>query len=166
MTTDHPQDTPRLIWLDAIGKKSPTGRLIDEIHVKPPNAQKINLTLTVAKYQKVMSSPPWTRAVGIATGYIAGTGTGIVTVGGVPQVISIFVADTSQLYQGFTHQAHSLLNGHYLIDNLDPKKRYLLLAKDNKGDYQPCAYDNISPADDLTSDELAQLWQQMRRGNA
>lgn len=88
--------------------------------------------------------------------YIAGTQDGIVTVGGQPARRDIIVFNADSL--AVIVRSHSLENGHYLITGLDPNKRYLLLCRDYKGEYEPCAYDLVSPAHDLTFVEQQDLW--------
>lgn len=92
-------------------------------------------------------------------GYIAGTDDGIVTVGGVPASRKIYVFDavTLKLIQTTT----SLANGHYLIRNLNPNRKYLLICRDYKGDYEPYAWDFVTPKADKTPALLDELWQTM-----
>lgn len=94
-------------------------------------------------------------------GYIAGTGDGIVSVGGKAASRKIYVLDTQTL--AVIKTATSLDNGHYLITNLNPTKRYLVMARDMwyKGEYEPVCYDNVVPAADLSLDELVTLWRTM-----
>lgn len=97
------------------------------------------------------------------TGYVAGLGDGIVTVNGVPQSRKLIVYDaiTEQRVQ----TAYSLDNGRYLIPNLDPNKRYLVVCRPLHGvDEQgvvPMAWDNVLPMNDKTPDEILTLWRQM-----
>ncbi len=92
-------------------------------------------------------------------GYIAGTGDGLVSVGNKPASRKIYVLDTQTLTVIKT--ATSLDNGHYLITNLNPTKRYLVMARDYQGEYEPVCYDNVVPAADLSLDELVTLWRTM-----
>ena len=62
---------------------------------------------------------------------------------------------------GVSHRTHSLPNGQYLLRGLNPAKRYLIMARDYQGEYEPYCYDHVAPATDLTLDEQQALWQQM-----
>lgn len=88
--------------------------------------------------------------------YIAGTGDGIVTVAGKPAQRKIWLlnANTMAVEQITT----SLKNGRYLFLGLDPNKKYLVMVRDYKKEYEPFAWDYVSPADDLTIDEQQALW--------
>lgn len=89
-------------------------------------------------------------------GFIAGTDTGIVTVQGKPESrkVWLFNAQTMAVEQVVT----SLNNGHYLFIGLDPAKRYLVMVRDYKKEYEPFVWDYVAPADDLTIDEQQALW--------
>ena len=93
-------------------------------------------------------------------GYIAGTGGGIVTVAGKPESRKIWLlnAQIMTVEQIVT----SLQNGHYMFLGLDPAKKYLVMVRDYKKEYEPFVWDNVTPADDLTIDEQMALqasWQ-------
>lgn len=90
------------------------------------------------------------------TGYIAGTKDGIVTVGGEPASRQIDVFDAKTLV--WVQTATSNDNGNYLIMGLDPAKRYLLMARDYKGEYEPCCWDYVKPMTDKTLDEQMELF--------
>lgn len=97
------------------------------------------------------------------TGYIAGMGDGIVTINGVPKSRKLIVYDA--VTEQYVQTAYSLDNGHYLIPNLDPSRRYLVLCRpiygiDERG-VKAKAWDNVTPTNDKTSAELTELWQQM-----
>lgn len=97
-------------------------------------------------------------------GYVAGTLDGIVTVGGVPARRDLVVFDAENL--DVLARSHSLDNGHYLINNLDPNKQYLLMCRDLPPDgvnqrYEPFCWDYVEPMTDLTLGEQRQLWLQM-----
>lgn len=98
-----------------------------------------------------------THQLFVSTGYIAGEGDGIVTVGGVPssRTIVVMIADTLQI----VCQTNSLANGHYLITNLDPTKQYLVICRDYKREYEPYAWDYVTPMSDKTLVEQMALWQ-------
>lgn len=91
-------------------------------------------------------------------GYIAGRDDGIVTIDGKPCVCEILLADAHNIHDGFTHRTFSMPSGHYLFSNLDPDKEYLIIARDDSKQYEPCVYDYIKPASDLSQDELFKLW--------
>ena len=95
------------------------------------------------------------------SGYIAGTGDGIVTVAGKPASRKIWLlnAQTLAVEQVIT----SLQNGHYLFMVLNPDKKYLVMVRDYKKEYEPFVWDDVIPADDLTiAEQQAQRasWQQ------
>lgn len=93
------------------------------------------------------------------TAYIAGTGSGVVSVGGVPGSRKVYALDAKTL--NVVKTAVSSDDGQYLIPHLDPAKRYLIMARDYQGEYEPYCYDNVAPATDLILDEQQALWQQM-----
>lgn len=90
-------------------------------------------------------------------GYIAGEKDGIVTVGGVPASRQICVFDIKTL--AWVQSTISNKNGNYLLMGLDPTKKYLLMARDYKGEYEPCCWDFVVPMNDKTIDEQRELWQ-------
>lgn len=89
-------------------------------------------------------------------GYIAGSGDGLVTVRGKAAARKIWLlnARTLQIEQ----VASSLQNGHYLFMGLDLNKRYLVMVRDYKKEFEPFVWDHVQPADDLTIDEQQALW--------
>lgn len=91
------------------------------------------------------------------TGYISGEKDGIVTVGGVPASRKIDVLDVKTM--AWLQSTTSDDNGNYLLMGLDPAKRYLLMCRDYKGEYEPCCWDNAAPMNDKTIDEQQELWQ-------
>jgi hypothetical protein len=90
-------------------------------------------------------------------GYIAGSGDGLVTVRGKAAARKIWLlnAQTMAAEQVIT----SLKNGHYLFMGLDPAKRYLVMVRDYKKEFEPFVWDYVTPADDLTIAEQQALWQ-------
>lgn len=87
------------------------------------------------------------------SGYIAGSGNGIVTVQGKPASRDIWLlnAQTMAVEQIIT----SLKNGHYIFIGLDANKQYLVMMRDLRPNgveqrYEPFAWDYIIPATDLT----------------
>ncbi|WP_083603579.1 hypothetical protein [Psychrobacter sp. C 20.9] len=96
----------------------------------------------------------------LSAGYIAGSGDGIVTVQGKPASRKIWLlnANTMVVEQIVT----SLKNGHYLFMGLDPNKKYLVMVRDYKREYEPFVWDYLTPSDDLTIAEQQALrlsWQ-------
>lgn len=90
-------------------------------------------------------------------GYIAGTGDGIVTVAGLPAQRDVVVLSANDL--SIVARNASLKNGHYLITNLDPSKQYLIMARDYNKEYEPAAWDYVTPSTDLTIAEQQALWE-------
>lgn len=94
------------------------------------------------------------------SGYIAGTGDGIVTVAGVPssRAISLFAIYKNQpLF--FVRQVWSASTGNYIFTNLDTGFQYLVIARDYAEQFEPFAWDYVKPANDLTIAEQKALWQ-------
>lgn len=78
------------------------------------------------------------------SGFIAGRGGGILTVGGQPaeRRIILFERATFQVVR----DTWSRPDGTYLLDRLNPDHEYLVLAVDHKKQYEPVAYDFVRPA--------------------
>lgn len=105
----------------------------------------------------------FSRSIAYGTGYIAGTAEGIVTVSGEPASRAIY------LYALYNYKPMILVAkvwstdaGNYIFANLDTSMRYLIMARDYAGQYEPFAYDYVVPATDLTLHEqylLEQSWQ-------
>lgn len=94
------------------------------------------------------------------SGYIAGANDGIVTVAGKPTSRKVWLLDakTMAVEQVIT----SLKNGHYMFLGLNPAKKYLVMVRDYKKEYEPFVWDDVTAADDLTIDEQMALqasWQ-------
>lgn len=89
--------------------------------------------------------------------YIAGAGDGIVTVASKPASRDVVLLDAYTLR--VVHKSISLANGHYIFTGLDPDRRYLVMVRDYKKEYEPFVWDHVAPADDLTIDEQQALWQ-------
>lgn len=89
--------------------------------------------------------------------YIAGGGSGIVTVNGNPasRIIYLLDAVTLQLLRLIV----SLPNGHYIFNGLDSDKQYLVMARDYNKEYEPAVWDYVTPATDLTVQQQQELWQ-------
>lgn len=90
-------------------------------------------------------------------GYIAGTGDGIVTAKGQPAQRDIWLLNTQTM--AVEQVVTSLKNGHYLFMGLDPDEEYLVMVRDYKKEYEPFAWDYVTPANDLTIAEQQALWQ-------
>lgn len=91
------------------------------------------------------------------SGYIAGSGDGIVTAKGVPAARHVYLLDavTMQLLR----RNQSLRSGRYIFTGLNPAKEYLVMVRDYKRELEPFAWDYVKPANDLTIDEQQALWQ-------
>jgi len=96
-------------------------------------------------------------SVNLPQPYIAGSGNGIVTVNGVPASRQIFLFDANNM--DLLHRTASLSNGHYIFNGLDATKQYLVMARDHNKEYEPAAWDYVTPATDLTIAEQQELWQ-------
>lgn len=92
----------------------------------------------------------------VYSGYIAGSGDGIVTVQGKPASRKVWLlnAKTMAVEQVIT----SLKNGHYIFLGLNPNSEYLVMARDYKKEFEPFAWDFVKPANDLTIAEQQALW--------
>lgn len=89
------------------------------------------------------------------SGYIAGSGDGIVTVLGSPAARHIYLLGSDmQLLRRTT----SLPNGHYIFMGLDPDIEYVVMVRDYKEEFEPFAWDYVKPANDLTLGEQQVLW--------
>lgn len=99
------------------------------------------------------------------SGYIAGSGDGIVTVQGKPSSRKIWLLDakTMQIEQVIT----SLKNGHYMLLGLNPLRKYIVIVRDFEPDGmrwtgEAVIWDYIEPMTDLNLDEqhgLFMSWQ-------
>lgn len=90
------------------------------------------------------------------SGYIAGSGDGILTVLGKPASRKIWLLNVQTM--AVEQVVTSLNNGHYLFMGLDPAKEYLVMARDYKKELEPFVWDYVKPADDLTIAEQQALW--------
>tara|TARA_R110002020_G_scaffold370765_2_gene582407 strand:+ start:5473 stop:5808 length:336 start_codon:yes stop_codon:yes gene_type:complete len=91
------------------------------------------------------------------SGYIAGSGDGIVTVQGKPAPRKIWLLDAQSM--SVERVITSLPNGHYAFFGLDTSKEYLVMVRDYKRELEPFAWDYVKPADDLALTEQQALWQ-------
>ena len=87
------------------------------------------------------------------SGYIAGSGDGIVTVQGKPSSRKIWLLDakTMQVEQIIT----SLKNGHYIFLGLDPSRKYIVIVRDFEPDGikwtgEAVIWDYVTPVTDLS----------------
>lgn len=102
----------------------------------------------------------YTRLSLAHSGYIAGANDGIVTVAGQPASRKIWLLDAQSL--AVEQVITSLKNGHYMFLGLDPSKKYMVMVRDYKKEYEPFVWDQLPPASDLTVDEQLALqasWQ-------
>ena len=92
-------------------------------------------------------------------GYIAGSEDGIVTVAGRPasQPIHLYEVSSGFAKMQLVARQVSLQDGHYMFTGLNPKKRYLVMVRDHKKEYEPFAFDFVEPATDLTYQEQQAL---------
>lgn len=90
------------------------------------------------------------------TGYISGSGDGIVTVAGKPSSRKIHLLNSSTL--ALEGVQWSLSNGHYAFFGLDTNKEYMVIVRDYKKEFEPFAWDYVKPANDLTINEQQALW--------
>ena len=91
------------------------------------------------------------------SGYIAGSGDGIVTVQGKPASRKIWLLDAKTM--AVEQVVTSLRSGRYLFMGLDPAKRYLVIVRDYKKEFEPFAWDDVPPATDKTIAEQLAMWQ-------
>lgn len=91
------------------------------------------------------------------SGYIAGSADGIVTVQGKPASRKIWLLDAQSL--AIKQTMTSLKNGHYLFMGLDPDKRYLVMVRDYKKEFEPFVWDQVEAATDKTITEQMAMWQ-------
>ena len=90
-------------------------------------------------------------------GYIAGTADGIVTANGVAAQRDVILFNAQDL--GIVQRTQSFDNGHYLLNGLDPAKKYMVMARDYNKEYEPAVWDYVTPATDLTIQQQQELWQ-------
>lgn len=90
------------------------------------------------------------------SGYIAGTGDGIVTAQGTPVSRKIWLLNAQTMV--VEQIAASLNNGRYIFMGLDTTKEYLLMVRDYKKELEPFAWDYVVPANNLTIVEQQALW--------
>lgn len=89
---------------------------------------------------RAVKSPHWKYG---GHGYIAGEGTGIVTVGGRPASRRIYLFARPNMY--CIADTWSEEDGSYRFDRLKEDEEYLMVATDYKKQYEPVSYDFIKP---------------------
>ena len=89
---------------------------------------------------RAVKSPHWRYG---GHGYIAGEGTGIVTVGGQPASRRIYLFARPNMY--CIADTWSKEDGSYRFDRLKEDEEYLMVATDYKKQYEPVSYDFIKP---------------------
>lgn len=80
-------------------------------------------------------------------GYISGQGLGIVTVDGAPasRVVYLYKRTLGSQPLELVDICISKPDGSYLFDGLDMNNKYLVIAADYKQEYEPVAWDWITP---------------------
>ncbi|HSH26743.1 MAG TPA: hypothetical protein VK972_03080 [Wenzhouxiangella sp.] len=76
-------------------------------------------------------------------GRIAGESPGLVTVGGAPSQRKVLCMDSAS--HSVVSISHSAPDGTYRFSNLDPSRRYYLVAFDHTETYNAVIRDNITP---------------------
>ena len=75
--------------------------------------------------------------------YIAGEGNGLVTVNGQPAARQVVALEQDTL--AVARRVWSTPSGRYVLYDLDPAKQYVVLGVDWRGEYEPVAWDRITP---------------------
>lgn len=97
----------------------------------------------------------------VHSGYIAGSGDGIVTVKGTPSARKIWLFNSNTMMVEQT--VMSLRNGHYMIFGLNPNKLYVVMVRDFAPDGsrwtgEAVVWDYVKPATDIDLDAQQGLW--------
>lgn len=125
----------------------------------PCNAVDLKLTSArILNFAQAIDIGMTKRAYAPLIGYIAGSGDGLFTLNGTPAIGEILCMDATGSYQ-FIYRGSSLKNGHWLVDELDPNKRYLVMGRDYNKEFEPFCWDYVTPATDLTFEQQQELWQ-------
>lgn len=125
----------------------------------PCDAVDLELTSTrILNFAQAIDIGMTKRAYAPLIGYIAGSGDGLFTLNGTPSVGEILCMDATGSYQ-FIYRGSSFKNGHWLVNELDPNKRYLVMGRDYNKEYEPFCWDYVTPATDLTFEQQQELWQ-------
>ena len=83
------------------------------------------------------------------TGYFAGTAGGIVTVDGRPASRRVLCLRRDNFR--LVRDTWSKEDGTYLLQHLDPKLDYIVMAVDHEARWEPVAWDWVKPADSASS---------------
>lgn len=95
------------------------------------------------------------------SGYIAGSGDGIVTVKGQPASRKIWLLNAKTMIVEQT--VTSLRNGHYMILGLDPERKYIVIVRDLEPDGirwtgEAVIWDYVEPMTDLNLSDQQRLF--------
>lgn len=95
------------------------------------------------------------------SGYIAGSGDGIVTVQGKPASRKIWLLDAATL--ALERVVISLDNGHYILLGLNPNKKYMIIVRDFEPDGvkwtgEAAIWDYVKPMNDKSFEAQQALW--------
>lgn len=90
--------------------------------------------------------------------YFAGMGEGILTVAGKPARREIWLIALKN-YR-LIRRCWSEQDGSYFFAYLDPRQKYMLLARDYTAQYAPFAWDHLLPATEMSAREQKQHLQQ------
>ena len=96
------------------------------------------------QYAVLRRRPLWRSRDYTGTGFIAGSGTGIVTVGGVPASRRVLLMARDRLR--VIADVWSNDDGTYRFERLNEDQAYIVMALDHQGLYEPVAYDFVRPA--------------------
>ena len=124
--------------------------------------EQVDLSLTITRilnFAQAVNIAITKRAYAPMIGYIAGSGDGLFTLNGTPAVGEILCMDVTNGSYQFIYRGSSFKNGHWLIDELDPNKQYIVMARDHNKEYEPAVWDYVTPATDLTIAQQQELWQ-------
>ena len=97
----------------------------------------------------IAKKPLLKRSIFDGQGYIAGRANGIVTVDGQAASREILLfTQTANFALVLIDRIWSNADGTYLFKDLSTRHRYLVMARDNFGRYEPVAHDWVTPAVD------------------
>lgn len=126
----------------------------------PCEAVDLNLTITrILNFAQAVDISMTKRAYAPMAGYIAGSGDGLFTLNGTPSVGEILCMDLMDKSYKWIYRGSSFKNGHWLVNELDPNRKYLVMGRDYNKEYEPVVFDYVTPATDLTISEQQELWQ-------
>lgn len=134
-------------WLPSARLSRPLDTVGLDIGIRDNNiAQEVELSMTQ-------------RAKTAQIGYIAGSGNGLFTLNGTPSFGEILCMDVTDKPYKWIYRGSSFKNGHWLVDELDPNRKYLVMGRDYNKEYEPFCWDYVTPATDLTFEQQQELWQ-------